>query len=296
MMPALRYAIAEAAASLWRGRRAGIFSVATIALALFVLGGFLLVSRNLQRLADDWRGAAEMSVFLSDDVSDDNRRHIEAVLAPGRVVAAFEYLTKADALIRFKQTFGDLASALDALDGNPLPASYEVQLQASATAPYAIEAVVAALRQSEGVSDVRYDRQWLDRLLSAATMVRRVGLLLASVLAMAAALTVATVVRLALHARRDEIEIMQLVGAPRVYVRGPFVMEGVFQGGIGAVAALGGLAAAYLTFRASYLLPLAAAINVSSVSFLSSGACLVLVGGGMLVGCLGGALATRTRT
>jgi cell division transport system permease protein len=156
--------------------------------------------------------------------------------------------------------------------------------------------VVAALRQSEGVSDVRYDRQWLDRLLSAATMVRRVGLLLASVLAMAAALTVATVVRLALHARRDEIEIMQLVGAPRVYVRGPFVMEGVFQGGIGAVAALGGLAAAYLTFRASYLLPLAAAINVSSVSFLSSGACLVLVGGGMLVGCLGGALATRTRT
>jgi cell division transport system permease protein len=296
MIPALRYAVAEAAASLWRGRRAGIFSVATIAVALFVLGGFLLVSRNLQRLADDWRSAAEMSVFLSDDVSDDDRRGIEAVLAPGQVVATFEYLTKADALIRFKQTFGDLAPALDALDGNPLPASYEVQLQASATAPYAIEAVAAALRQTEGVSDVRYDRQWLDRLLAAVTMVRRVGLLLVSVLALAAALTVATVVRLALHARRDEIEIMQLVGAPRVYVRGPFVMEGVFQGGIGAVAALAGLAASFAAFRASYLLPLAAAIDVSSVSFLSSSACLVLMGGGMLVGCLGGALATRIRT
>jgi cell division transport system permease protein len=296
MIAALRYAVAEAAASLWRGRRAGLFSVATIALALFVLGGFLLVSHNLERLADDWRGAAEMSVFLIDDVSDDNRRRIESVLTPGRVVAAFEYVTKAEALIRFKETFGDLAPALDALEGNPLPASYEVQLQAAATAPYAIEAVAVALRHAEGVSDVRYDRQWLDRLLSGVTILRRVGLILGGVLALAAALTVATVVRLALHARRDEIEIMQLVGAPQVYVSGPFVMEGVFQGGIGALAALAGLSAAFVALRASYLAPLAAAINISSVTFLSTSACLFLLGGGMLVGCIGGALATRART
>jgi cell division transport system permease protein len=295
-MPALRYAIEEAAASLWRGRRAGLLSTATIALALFVLGGFLLVSRNLERLADEWRGAAEMSVFMADDVSDENRRAIETALAPGQVVAAFEYVPKAEALVRFKRTFGDLASAIDALEGNPLPASYEVRLQSGATAPYAIESVVATLRLTPGVSDVRYDRQWLDRLLSAVTILRRVGVMLGGVLTLAAALTVASVVRLALDARRHEIEIMQLVGAPQVYVRGPFVMEGVFQGGIGAVAALAGLSLSFLAFRASYLSPLAAAVNLSSASFLSIDACLVLLAGGMLVGCLGGALATRTRT
>jgi cell division transport system permease protein len=296
MMAALRYAIEEAAASLWRGRRAGLFSMATIALALFVLGGFLLVSRNLDRLADEWRGAAEMSVFMADDVSDEDRQAIEAALAPGQVIAAFEYVAKAEALRRFKRMFGDLASAIDALEANPLPASYEVRLQSGAAAPYAIEAVVATLRRTQGVSDVRYDRQWLDRLLSALTILRRVGLILGGVLALAAALTVANVVRLAIHARRHEIEIMQLVGAPQAYVRGPFLMEGVLQGGIGAVAALAGLVMAFMALRTSYLSPLAAAVNLSAVSFLSPEACLVLVTGGMLVGCLGGAVATRIRT
>jgi cell division transport system permease protein len=295
-MAALRYAVEEAAVSLVRGRRAALLSTATISLALFVLGGFLLVSRNLERLADEWRGAAELSVFMSDDVSDENRRAIEVALNPGQVVASFEYVPKSEALLRFKRTFGDLASAIDALDANPLPASYEVRLQSGATAPYAIEAAVATLRQTPGVSDVRYDRQWLDRLLSALTILRRVGVILGGVLTLAAALTVANVVRLALHGRRHEIEIMQLVGAPQVYVRGPFVMEGVFQGGIGAVTALAALSLAFVALRASYLSPLALAVNLSSVSFLSAGTCLVLLGGGMLVGCLGGVLATRSQS
>ena len=114
-----------------------------------------------------------------------------------------------------------------------------------------------------------------------------------AILFLAAALTVATVVRLALHARRDEIEIMQLVGAPTAYIRGPFVMEGVLQGGIGATVALVLLLITFLALRGRYLTPLAAAINLSSVRFLSPGLCLVLLVGGMLVGCLGGLVASR---
>ncbi len=100
-------------------------------------------------------------------------------------------------------------------------------------------------------------------------------------------------VRLALHARRDEIEIMQLVGAPPVYIRGPFVVEGVLQGGIGAVLALLLLVVSYLALRGRYLAPLAAAVNLSSVRFLSLGLCVLLLVGGMLVGCLGGFVASR---
>ena len=85
---------------------------------------------------------------------------------------------------------------------------------------------------------MRYDRQWLTRVLSAIRVIRGVGLALGAILTIAAALTVANVVRLALYARRDELEIMQLVGAPQAYIRGPFVMEGVLQGGIGALLAL----------------------------------------------------------
>jgi cell division transport system permease protein len=144
-----------------------------------------------------------------------------------------------------------------------------------------------------GVADVRYDRQWLDRLQAAITVIRGVGLLLGSILTIAAALTVGNVVRLALHARRDELEIMQLVGAPQAYIRGPFVMEGILQGGTGAALALVALLAAFAVVRARYLAPLASTVDVSSVRFLPLGLCAVVVVGGMLVGCVGGIVAAR---
>jgi cell division transport system permease protein len=142
---------------------------------------------------------------------------------------------------------------------------------------------------------VRYDRQWLDRLQSVVALVRGVGLTLGALLTLAAALSVANVVRLALHARRDELDIMQLVGAPRAYVRGPFVMEGVLQGGLGALLALGALVAVFLVLRSRYLLPLAAAISLPPARFLSIGLCALLVAGGMAVGCVGGIAAAWNR-
>jgi len=294
-MPALRYALEEACASLWRGRRSSLLSTGTIALALFVLGCFLLLTVNLDRLAGEWSRSAELSVYLADDASEAERLAVQATLAPGPIIASVEAVSKEAALARFKQMFGDLASAADALEGNPIPASFEVRLQAGAS-PTAVQALAAALREAPGVADVRYDREWLDRLVAAVSLVRRVGFLLGGILTLAAAFTVANVVRLALYGRRDEIDIMQLVGAPTAYVRGPFVMEGVLQGGLGALVALSVLAGAYLAAQTRYLVPLAATVNVSRIQFLSVELSLLLLTGGMAVGCLGGYLASRTRS
>jgi cell division transport system permease protein len=294
-MRALRYALEEAALSLWRGRQAGLLSTLTIALALFVLGAFLMVTANLDRLGSEWSRAAELSVYLKDEVTPPERRAIESALAPGDVVASHEYVSKSDALVRFKQTFADLAPALDSVGTNPLPASYEVRLKPGPGTGSGVDILAARLQQLPGVSDVRYDRQWLDRLLSAIRVVRGVGFLLGSVLTIAAALTVANVVRLALYARRDELDIMQLVGAPQAYIRGPFVMEGVLQGGAGALVALVVLGVAFLALRARYFVPLASALNMSSIQFLPVELCLLLVLGGMAVGCLGGLVAAWNR-
>lgn len=294
-MRALRYALHEALVSLWRGRQAGVLSTATIALALFVLGAFLVVTANLEQLSEQWSRSAEMSVYLKDEVTGAERSAIEQLLAPGPAVAAREYVSKAEALARFRRTFGDLSPAIDGLGDNPLPASFELRLPGDPAAHAGIDALAARLRQTPGVADVRYDRQWLDRLLAAVTIVRGIGLLLGAVLTIAAALTVANVVRLALFARRDEVDIMQLVGAPQAYIRGPFVMEGVLQGGIGALVALGALGAGFFLVRARYLAPLASAVNLTSIRFLPAELCLILVVGGMLVGCAGGLVAAWNR-
>jgi cell division transport system permease protein len=295
MFRAIGYAFDEAIRSLWRGRESGLLSTLTIALALFVLGGFLLVTANLERLGAEWSSAAEMSVYLKDGVTEDERRAIESLLAPSDLVASHEYVSKADALSRFRQTFTDLSSAVDTLGDNPLPASFEVRLRSGPSTATSVDALGSRLRQTPGVADVRYDRQWLNRVLSAITIIRSVGLGLVAILTVAAALTVANVVRLALYARRDELEIMQLVGAPQAYIRGPFVMEGVLQGGIGAMLALTVLSAAFFALRSRYLVPLASAVNLSSIRFLPWELCLLVVLGGMAVGCLGGLVAAWNR-
>ncbi len=294
-MRALQYALEEAFQSLWRGRQAGLLSTLTIALALFVLGGFLAVTANLERLGAEWSNSAELSIYLKDDITADERRALETALVPGDLVAAHEYVSKPEALARFKQTFGDLAAAVDGAGGNPLPASLEVRLRPGPGVSGGVDSLASQLRQMPGVADVRYDRQWLTRVVSAINVIRGVGLFLGLVLTVAASLTVANVVRLALYARRDELEIMDLVGAPNAYVRGPFIMEGLLQGGIGALVALLALGVAFLAMRARYLVPLASALNLSSIRFLPIELCLVLIVGGMAVGCLGGLVAAWNR-
>ncbi|MES1256623.1 MAG: ABC transporter permease [Acidobacteriota bacterium] len=293
-MRAVRYSVDEALASLWRSRQSAMLSTGTIALALFVLGGFLIGTTNLQRLGAEWSSLAELSVYLRDDVTEAEQHAVDTALASSAIVESREYVPKAAALARFHQTFGELADSMDSLGRNPLPASYEVRLK-PVRADAEVEALAAGLRGAAGVADVRYDQQWLARLRSAIALVGRVGLLVGAVFSLAASLTVAAVVRLTLLARRDELEIMQLVGAPAAYLRGPFVMEGILQGGMGALAALVALGVTFVALRARYLAPLAAALNLSAVHFLPWELSVLLVAGGMLVGCVGGVVAAWSR-
>ena len=135
---------------------------------------------------------------------------------------------------------------------------------------------------------------WLQRVTAGLDAVQGVGSALGLIMVIAAALTVATVVRLALHQRRDEIEIMQLVGSPYAFIRGPFVAEGLLQGGIGALAALVVLWLGFRAILAWWGAPLGTVIDTGSLQFLPLRTCVSLVIGGMAVGCLGGFAAART--
>ncbi|HZB25981.1 MAG TPA: ABC transporter permease [Vicinamibacterales bacterium] len=293
-MRALKYFLSEAASSLWRGRASAIFAVLTIAAGLFVLGFFLVVNANVQRVAARWGEAAEMSVFLKDDASAADLKMVDELVGGSGLAAEREYVSKADALARFRQEFPDLAPATARLERNPFPASFEVRLRPEAQrAGEAVDGLAATLSGVGGVAEVRYDRRWLSRLNAAIRFVGGIGALIVTMLALAAALTVANVVRLAAYARRDEIEIMQLVGAPLAYVRGPFIAEGVLQGGIGALLAIVTLAVVFTTARARYGSMAAEALGLGAITFLPIELCLLLVGGGMLLGCLGGLVVAR---
>jgi cell division transport system permease protein len=269
-----------------------VLAIATIAVALFVLGAFLLVTGTLDRMMATWSGSAEMSVYLQDEASDEQRAAIEGALAASPIVERRDFVSKTQAAERFRRDFPDLATAADGLAVNPFPASYELRLRATRVVPARIEDLAHSVGRMPGVADVRYDQQWLDHIARVVAIVRWVGIVLASALAVAAGLTVAAVVRLGMFARSDEVEIMGLVGAPMSAIRGPFVLEGVLQGGIGATVALAALRVTFevLRVRVTSDLP---GLDRSLVQFLSPAAIVALVGGGMIVGCIGGLIATR---
>ena len=294
MLRALKYFVVEAALSLWRGWQSAVLAILTIAAGLFVLGFLMIVNTNLQSLVGRWSEAAEMSVYLADTVTPEQVRHVDELIERSGVSESRQHVTKAEAAVRFKQDFPDLAVAADKLKSNPFPASIEVRLRPEARETGdAVDALAATLAGSAGVVDIRYDRRWLTRLNTAIRFARGIGMLIVVMLAVAAALTVANVVRLAAYARRDEIEIMQLVGAPIAYVRGPFVFEGIIQGGVGALLAILLLWAIFVAGRARFGAMAAEALGLTRLTFLPAEVWLLLIIGGMLLGCLGGFVVAR---
>ncbi len=292
-MRAIDYALREGWRNLLRGGGSSAAAVIAIALAIIVLGSLLLATWNVQRLLTQWTAASEFSVYLSDQATSEERGAIEAVIDRSGIADGHEYVSKADALGRFRRDFAELASLASSFDDNPFPASVEVRLRPEAERAGRAQGLVEQVATLPGVADVRYDREWLTRVASGLNAIRGTGFALGLLMALAAAVTVASVVRLGLQARRDEIEIMQLVGSPLAFIRGPFIVEGLLQGGLGSLVALFVLWVGFAAAGAWWGPELGTMLEGASIRFLPVGLCAALVAGGMAVGAAGGLVAAR---
>jgi cell division transport system permease protein len=291
-MRAFEYAFRQGGASLWRSRGSSAFAVLAIALAIIVLGALLLLTWNAEQLLARWTSAAEFSVYLRDDATSDQRGTIETAIDQSGLSMGREYVSKAEALTRFRREFAELSELTSGFDENPFPASIEVRVRPDGDRD-AAEGLVRRLIAMPGVADTRYDKDWLTRVGAGLGTIRAAGFALAVLMAVAAAVTVATVVRLGLRSRRDELEIMELVGAPLMFIRGPFVAEGLIQGGIGALLAITALWVGFLVGMAWWGTDLNNLLDGGAVQFLPIRLSLYLILGGMLVGSIGGLVAAR---
>lgn len=292
-MTVVGYSFEEAWISLLRSGRSALVSIGTIAIAFATLGGFLLVSVNVQQLLNQWLQSAEMSVYLHDDITDADRSSLEQFLKSNAAVAEVEYVSRDRALERFRSDFPELSDVTSGLGENPFPSAIEVRLKSDTAGDAEADALSRDVAGKAGVSDVRYDRRWLQRLIRAVTTARLAGALAASILMLGAAFTVAAVVRLSLYARRDELEIMQLVGAPISYIRGPAIVEGLFLGGIGAVVALIVISILYSAAVRWLGADLAGLVGAGQLRFLGVLEIATMLVGGVGVGAAAGTVASR---
>ena len=291
LLRALRYFFEEALTSLWRSRLVSVVSVGTMAISLFVFGVFLVVASNLSSVVSEWSRKIQVTFFLEDGLASHIRASLENRLRDDRAVDSIEYVTREQAVQRFRSMFRDLSGLPEDLGESPFPASLEVTLRLSREAPQEVERLVRDYGNAPGVEEVQYDLLWVQRLFTAFGLMRLVGGLLGGVLVLASVFTISNVVRLTAYSRQDEIDIMRLVGATQSYIKGPFVVEGMVQGGLG-----GALAVALLWLSFHYLArDLLASSHVlgHAVVFLPYGLSLVIIGGGMGVGIIGGYLSLR---
>lgn len=238
------YALRETLAAFRRAPLLVLLSALAIGLSLFVAGLFGLTAHNLQRALVKIEERVEVVGYLKDSVAPSD---VEAALAQLRAVpevAAVEYVSKDDALATAMSELEDFREVFSDLDTNPLPASLEVRLRPGFRTAGEVERVAQQLRAYPFVDDVRFGREWVDKIVSLRRIIAGGVSIIGGAFAAVAAVVIATAVRIAVFARREEISIMRLVGATGGFIQRPFLLEGLITGLLG-----GGIAAA-LTYGA----------------------------------------------
>jgi len=237
-MDRLRYIVEDALTNLRRSGWGGVASVATIAVSFVIVGIFLIITGNLGALVADWKEQFQVTVFLEDNITGDQLALLRKRVQSERAVKSMTYTSKGEALQQFKREMQGKESLLEGLGENPIPASLQLRVHEAYQTPEALKQLTASLGRLEGVEDVMYGQEWVDRLSSVIQVLRLLGLSVGLALGLASLLIVSNTIRLAVYARAEEIEVMRLVGASRLHIRIPFVLEGVIQGTLGAVLAL----------------------------------------------------------
>ena len=289
----LRYFFADAWDEFRHSPGANLLATAMLAAVLAVAATAVLVFGNVRHQIERARAEATLELFLRDDADAEAVASLRHDLERSPGVERVEHVGKEEALRRFRLTFTELADLPGELGTNPLPESLEVWLRQGPQASTAAREIIAASRQRAIVEDVRFDQEWLARLDELLDTARDGGAILSVIGFVAVAFLMAAVLRLAVLARQDEIDIMMLVGATPGFVRGPFVVAGLIQGAVAAAAAL-----ATLEFARRAALVWAGARGTPALQFLvgrppSFLQAAAVVGVGALVGAAAAFLAVR---
>ncbi len=234
----LRYFVSDAVDEWRHSPGPNLLATATLAAVLFVAGLNLLFLANLKAHVGRWKRDLRISVYLVDGARGADVDALAAKITAVRGVAHVDRVDKEEALRRFRASFKDLADLPGELSANPLPASLEVVLDSGSQASGTAQAVRDAAAGSAAVEEIRYDQAFLDRIDALLDIAGWGAAGLGIVVLIAVAFVVSGVLRLTVYARRDEIDIMHLVGAPPMLVRGPFLVAGLGHGLAGSLLAL----------------------------------------------------------
>lgn len=244
----LGYFISRALTNIRQNVFVNVVTIGTITLALLIVALFLLVFVNLENAADNWSERVQVTAYFDHELPQLEQAALRDKISAIPGTAKVAYVSREEALKRFKGRLRGQETLLEGVRSEILPTSMEIVLKKSHRDSTEIEAYVVSLKRIAGITEVQYGEEWVRRFNTFLNFMRLVGALLGGFLVIAVLFIVSNTIKLTIYTRRDELEVMSLVGATRFFIKAPFLIEGIIQGGGGALLAMGLLLGLYEGF------------------------------------------------
>lgn len=221
---------------MWRNRGMGLASISSISAVLMILGLVLILVLSINNVVIDTKAKFdEIEVYLDDDLTNEQLEAIEDSVRSNDGVISIMWQSKEEALLQMKEDWADEAYILEGIElDNPLPNSYIIKLK---DVEYA-DRVVNKLKSLEGIEEVKYYKDIIEKLMIFANYIRFGGIVIIGVLVFVSVFIISNTIKLTVTSRKREINIMKYVGATNDYIRGPFIIEGILFGFIGAAISI----------------------------------------------------------
>ncbi|CCQ91494.1 conserved membrane hypothetical protein [Nitrospina gracilis 3/211] len=213
-------------------------SVGSITVALSIFSLFIFVYVNLNSLLSSWSNQVQLIVYLEDDIGSESRTRLENFIQASSDVKHFKYVSRDEAWTNFKRMFSDHSEFLGQMDLNPLPASFNIQFHALDRQFSAIKLFAERVRIKDGVESVEYGEKWIGRFETFMIFMKVFLFALGALLSIGALLIISNTIKLSIFARREEIELMLLIGATPRFIKFPYLLEGALHGLLGAALSL----------------------------------------------------------
>lgn len=289
----LGYFWGRALANLRQNVFVSVVTVGTITLALLIASLFLLVYVNLEGLANGWSDKVQITAYFDKEPTPLAVAALKARVKAIDGTKSISFVTKQEAEARLRSRLKGQESLLEGVNSDVLPASLEIRLDRDHRDSAAVTRYVASLKQVQGVTEVQYGEEWVQRFNTFMNFFRLMGLLLGSFLAITVLFIVSNTIKLTIYARKEELELLSLVGATRFFIKAPFLIEGVLQGALGAVLSLLALGGCYFAFLKNAGSILGVNPAGAGVVFLPPLHLAVILGGGILLGFIGSLTSLR---
>ncbi|WP_194192172.1 permease-like cell division protein FtsX [Clostridium chrysemydis] len=273
--------ISDALKSLKRNKTICFASVLTVLITFFVLGAFLLVTKNVGLALDDIQSKVELKVFLKDDIKLIEQREVEIKLNELDGVQEVVYESKEDAFKNFQDATKENKGLLEgySLDKNPFPASFVVKLKD----PSYAKAITDAIQNMPGVESIGNQQDLIKTITKLVNIVKIIGFGLFVILVGVAIFLIMNTTKLTVYSRRREIGIMKFVGATDWFIRWPFIIEGMIIGLVGSLLAVIVVLGGYNMFY-SWIVDKVLIINLAPISYVYTTMLWQFALGGLVVG------------